>query len=285
VVTRQARRVRPIERPDASMSLITDLFAHPLDEGYREATDRRRAAGGPVSSGSGPRLSPALMGGVFALGLLLSIAAVQVRNDRGVVSAERESLVQRIEVADIHTDELENVLAEVERDIVELETDQLDNAAVGEELRDSVATLQGATGTAAVEGPGVVVEVHDAEAGEPGSTDVVLDVDIQQVVNGLWAAGAEAVSVNGERVTALTAIRMVNDVILVNFRPLNPPFEVQAIGDTRTLARRFLEGSGGSWLLTVAEDNGIQFDVRTEDSLTLPGASAVLRVAEHEEET
>jgi uncharacterized protein YlxW (UPF0749 family) len=267
------------------MSLITDLFAHPLDEGYQEAADRRRAAGGPVSSGSGPRLSPALMGGLIALGLLLSIAAVQVRNDRGVVSAERESLVQRIEVANAHTDELETMLAEVQRDIVEIEADQLDSAAVGQELRDSVAALQGATGTGAVEGPGVVVEVDNAEAGEPGSTDVVLDVDIQQVVNGLWAAGAEAVSVNGERVTALTAIRMVNEVILVNFRPLNRPFEVQAIGDTRTLARRFLEGSGGSWLLTVAEDNGIQFDVRNEESLTLPGASAVLRVAEHEEET
>jgi uncharacterized protein YlxW (UPF0749 family) len=285
VVTRQERRARLAERPDASMSLITDLFAHPLDEGYQEAADRRRTAGGPESSGSRPRRSPALAAGLIALGLLFGVAAVQVRNDRGVVSAERESLIERIELSEAHADDLERTVADVESDIVEIEANQFDNAAIGQDLRDSVAVLQGATGTAAVEGPGVVVEVDNADPDSQGSPEAVLDVDLQQVVNGLWAAGAEAISINGQRVTGLIAIRSANDVILVNFVPLNPPYEVRAIGDSRTLARRFLEGSGGVWLLEASESFGIQFDVRTEESQTLPGASAVLRVAEHEEET
>ena len=285
-MTRQDRRVRPIERPDASMSLITDLFAYPLEQGYQEAASRRQAAGGPESSGGGPRMSPPLLIGLLGLGLLLGIAAVQGRNEASVVSAERESLVQRIERETTNTDDLERTLATIQRDIVEIEARQVDNLAVGDELRESMAMMQGVTGTSAVSGPGVVVEIDDADdgaTGEGGSPATVLDLDIQQVVNGLWAAGAEAISVNGERITAVTAIRSANDVILVNFRPLNAPYEVQAIGDSRTLGSRFLESSGGIWLREAKTLAGIKFDIRNEESLTLRGTSAVLRLAQPEE--
>lgn len=271
------------------MSLITDLFANALDEGYAEAAARRRAAGGPASSGNRPRMSLALMAGLLGLGLLLVTAALQVRADASIVSAERESLVERIGLAASHTDGLERTLSDLEGDILQIESRQLDNVAVSSELRESMAAMQGSAGTGAVEGPGVVVEVDDAEDGATGGTSgavpSVLDLDLQQVVNGLWAAGAEAVSINGQRVTAMTAIRSANDVILVNFRPLDPPYEVRAVGDSRTLGSRFLEGPGGEWLLDASTTAGIQFDIRNVDSLTLPAASAVLRLAQPEDLT
>ncbi|MGH8822941.1 MAG: DUF881 domain-containing protein [Jiangellaceae bacterium] len=289
MTTRQSGRVRQSERPDASMSLITDLFANALDEGYLEAAARQRAAGGPVSSGSRPRMSPALLAGLLGLGLLLATAALQVRADASIVSAERESLVERIGLATSHADGLERTVAELEGDILEIETRHVDNVAVTSELRESMAAMRSAAGTGAVQGPGVVVEVDDAEDGATGgASDAVtrvLDIDLQQVVNGLWAAGAEAVSISGQRVTAMTAIRSANDVILVNFRPLDPPYEVHAVGDSRTLGSRFLEGPGGGWLLDASTTAGIQFDIRNVDSLTLPAARAVLRLAEPEEAT
>jgi uncharacterized protein YlxW (UPF0749 family) len=270
------------------MSLITDLFANALDEGYAEAAARQRAAGGPEPSGR-RRMSPALMAGLLGLGLLLATAALQVRADAGIVSAERESLVERIGLATGHADALERTVADLERDILEMETRQLDNAAVNSELRESMATMRSAAGTGAVQGPGVVVEVDDAENGTDGSSSgavtSVLDIDLQQVVNGLWAAGAEAVSVNGQRVTAMTAIRSANDVILVNFRPLEPPYEVRAVGDSRTLGSRFLAGRGGLWVRDASRTAGIQFEIRNVDSLTLPAARAVLRLAQPEEVT
>jgi uncharacterized protein YlxW (UPF0749 family) len=271
------------------MSLITDLFANALDEGYAEAAARQRAAGGREPSRNRRRMSPALMAGLLGLGLLLATAALQVRADAGIVSAERESLVERIGLATGHADALEQTVADLERDILEIETRQLDNAAVNSELRESMATMRSAAGTGAVQGPGVVVEVDDAEngadGGSSGAVTNVLDIDLQQVVNGLWAAGAEAVSINDQRVTAMTAIRSANDVILVNFRPLEPPYEVRAVGDSRTLGSRFLEGPGGQWLLDASSTAGIQFDIRNDDSLTLPAARAVLRLAQPEENT
>jgi uncharacterized protein YlxW (UPF0749 family) len=289
VTTREAGRVRRSERPDASMSLITDLFVNALDEGYAEAAARQRAAGGREPSRNRRRMSPALMAGLLGLGLLLATAALQVRADAGIVSAERESLVERVGLATSHADALEQTVADLERDILEIETRHLDNAAVNSELRESMATMRSAAGTGAVQGPGVVVEVDDAEngadSGSSGAVTNVLDIDLQQVVNGLWAAGAEAVSINDQRVTAMTAIRSANDVILVNFRPLEPPYEVRAVGDSRTLGSRFLEGPGGQWLLDASSTAGIQFDIRNADSLTLPAARAVLRLAQPEENT
>ena len=55
----------------------------------------------------------------------------------------------------------------------------------------------------------------------------VLDRDLQELVNGLWAAGAEAVSVDGQRLTARTAIRSAGEAVLVDFRPLSPPYVVR----------------------------------------------------------
>ena len=266
------------------MSLLTDLFAHPIDEGYAEAARRRPAADDPQPTEGSRKISPALIVGLLALGLLLGTAALQVRHNAGVVSAERESLVERIELATAHADTLERQLAELEQDIVGIEAGQQNSLSVGNELHDSIGVTQGVAGTRAVTGPGVVVDIDNAEGGDAsGSSASVLDLDVQQVVNGLWAAGAEAVAVNGQRVTALTAIRSANDVILVNFRPLSPPYEVSAIGDSRTLGSRFLEGPGGEWLLAAANTAGIQFDVRSDGSLTLPAASAALRLAEAEE--
>ena len=87
------------------MSLITDLFAHPIDEGYAEEA-RRRPAASDTSPGGKATISPALILGLLALGLLLGIAALQVRQNAGVVSAERESLVERIDLATAHADAL-----------------------------------------------------------------------------------------------------------------------------------------------------------------------------------
>jgi len=85
-----------------------------------------------------------------------------------------------------------------------------------------------------MEGPGLVVRLSDSIR-KPGSTEEasafrVHDVDVQLVVNALFAAGAEAVAVNGNRLVSTTPIRAAGQTIVVNFRPLSSPYEVKAIG-------------------------------------------------------
>ncbi len=267
------------------MSLLNQLFANPLDEGYAEAAARRAAAGEDVSSGDRPRRSIAMAFGLLGLGLLLTLAVLQVQHNRGVLSAERESLVEQVDAASARTSELEEIVSGLEQDITMLQASALQNAAAMEELRGSMRATQVAVGATAVTGPGIVVELDDAEPGSVTDPDIdesllkVFDADLQHVVNGLWAAGAEAVGVNGERLMPTTAIRSVNDVILVNMRPLQSPYVVTAIGDPDVLGSEFVNGPGFRWLAESESLYGIQYEIEAHESLNLPGGAPSVEVA------
>jgi uncharacterized protein YlxW (UPF0749 family) len=100
----------------------------------------------------------------------------------------------------------------------------------------------------------------------------VQDRDLQDLVNGLWAAGAEAVDVNGQRLTALTAIRSAGDAVLVDFRPLSPPYVVRAVGNPAALELELLDGPTGRRLTTYEALYGLRFSLERVDELSLPGA-------------
>ena len=98
-------------------------------------------------------------------------------------------------------------------------------------------------------GPGVLVVVDDSPSAAADARDRVLDLDLQVLANGLWEAGAEAVAINGHRLSSLTAIRSAGDAITVDYRSLTRPYRVEAIGDPRTLQAYLLSlllGRGGT---------------------------------------
>jgi uncharacterized protein YlxW (UPF0749 family) len=154
--------------------------------------------------------------------------------------------------------------------------------AAGRAVEERLAALGTASATTAVQGPGVVVTHDDAPAGDPVGDDPlrggtvlegrVRDADLQDVVNGLWAAGAEAVAVDGQRLTALSAIRSAGESVLVDLRPLSPPYVVEAVGDAARLEVRFVDGPSGRRLTTLASLYGIRFEVSRADELDLPAA-------------
>ncbi len=89
----------------------------------------------------------------------------------------------------------------------------------------------------AVEGPGVTVTLSDSTDAQTENAEsyIVHDADLRSVVNELYGAGAEAVSINGERLYALSTIRCVGNTIMVNNKRCTPPFEIKAIGDSTSL--------------------------------------------------
>jgi uncharacterized protein YlxW (UPF0749 family) len=134
-----------------------------------------------------------------------------------------------------------------------------------------------------VTGPGLLVTLANADqkaTGDPvGGSAVpdprgqVRDGDLQLVVNSLWAAGAEAVSINGQRLGPTTAIRFAGEAVLVDFRPVSNPYHVSAIGNPGTLSRRFLASPEVGALAVISKSFGLRFDFAQEDQLTLPAAS------------
>ncbi|WP_261574675.1 DUF881 domain-containing protein [Frankia gtarii] len=107
--------------------------------------------------------------------------------------------------------------------------------------------LAGAAGLAPVHGPALTVQLDDAPQESrrgpyprgilaPGPDDLVVhQQDVQAVVNALWAGGAEAMTIMGRRVTALTAVRCVGNTLLLHGEVFSPPFRITAIGGAAAL--------------------------------------------------
>ena len=154
----------------------------------------------------------------------------------------------------------------------------LSNTSSGAALQQQLDALELQTGAIAVTGPGIKAVVDDAKDADKEGR--LLDVDLQQLVNGLWTAGAEAISVNGHRLTSLTAIRGAGSAITVDYSSLTPPYTVLAIGDTATMPARFAQSSGGQWVQYLVSNFDVRMTITTEESLLVPAdATIALRYA------
>jgi uncharacterized protein YlxW (UPF0749 family) len=142
------------------------------------------------------------------------------------------------------------------------------------------------SGSTAVRGPGVKVVVDDAPGGTTANGRVVQDKDLAKLVNGLWQSGAEAIAINGQRLSSVSAIRHAGQAITVNFRSLLRPYVVSAIGNPNQQPARFAETSSGSYWLQDAQNlYGLQFNMTSEESLKLPAATNLTLRHAHVPET
>jgi uncharacterized protein YlxW (UPF0749 family) len=269
-------------RVDASLNLLREVMERPLDPGYAEAAARRRPAT--------PRRTAVTVALAILAGYLLSVAVVEVRAPLPDTARATERLREEIhrKAADVSAREAAN--ADLRASIAAAQEDAL-RAAGGSALVEQAQQLGLAAGELPVRGPGLRFTIDDAPGrqdavgADPRADDdtgggVVLDSDLQIVVNGIWEAGAEAVAINGQRLTGLSAIRSAGLAILVDFRPLVPPYVVEAIGDPGKLQTGFAASSAGAYLASLEDNSGIRVDERTRDSLSLPAAGRlVLREA------
>ncbi|MFF1306968.1 DUF881 domain-containing protein [Streptomyces sp. NPDC058307] len=276
-------------RPDASMSLLTNVMDHSLDDGYAEAAARKKAVGdGKLPKTLRARLGLAL--GLVLAALVVTVGAAQARVAAPVVAKEREELIDRIDRETGTADKLEKSVDQLRDDVSTRQREALKHSGDSGQA-DLVGILSGAV---EVHGPGVKLVVNDAKEASTGGGDGnprettgfsdtgrVRDRDMQRVVNGLWASGAEAISINGQRLTALSAIRAAGDAILVDNKPLVPPYTVLAVGDGQRLSTRFQDSADGLYLHALEENYGIRTAISVEDDLRLPAApSVIVRTAE-----
>jgi uncharacterized protein YlxW (UPF0749 family) len=112
------------------------------------------------------------------------------------------------------------------------------------------------------------------------ATNILTDRDVRSVVNELWHDGAEAIAVNGIRLTPMSAIRFAGQAILVDFRAIASPYTVSAIGDADQLDSSFAESDVASRYQTLAGVDGIGFTFTESSDLRLPsGTSAGVHYA------
>lgn len=151
-----------------------------------------------------------------------------------------------------------------------------------------LARLEPAAGDRAVRGPGVRVVLTDPPSSSTPTTgprvtptatattgDRVIDRDIAEIVNVLWAGGAEAIDVGGTRITSTSAIRAAGDAILVDFRALSSPYVIDAVGPGANLTDTVK--TSAVWNRLVAEEaHGLALSMTVRAAITVPAATVTV---------
>ncbi|BCJ77182.1 UPF0749 protein [Catellatospora sp. IY07-71] len=247
--------------------MLSDLFRYPLDAGYADAAAARRKHG-PLPAGTRRVRRIVTVVACLIIGVLFSVAYLQVVERAPGRATARAGLIRDIQQRQEHTDALARRAEALQAEVFELREEALADSSLGQ-LRE----VEAAAGMRKVTGDGVVVTMADGPNAAGERLAQVLDVDLQLVTNALWASGAEAISVNGQRLTAATPIRAAGSAIVVGNAHVISPYEVAAIGPP-DMADRFNETETASVYRAYADDKQyeMRFDVDERDDLELPAA-------------
>lgn len=272
-------------RPDESMTLLREVTERPLDPGYALMA-QRRAEAGETTSRRGTASSLGLLLVAVLLGAATTVAVLDLRAPQPLLTRGRTVLIEQIQERSAEVESLSRRSAELSAEV-----DGLQGAALLPSALVEINELdRWVNGAVPVRGPGMVVKLTDGAGGglvDPGDAPAesrVRDADVQFVVNELWAAGAEAVAVNDQRLTSLSAIRNAGDAILVDLQPLNgPTYTVEAVGDPEDMQVEFARSAGLGFLQLLSAEYGIEHEVTASEGMHLPGAgSPTLRYAHSE---
>lgn len=274
-----ADRRRTLDAPDTSTApdapgaaeLLRGLLPDLLDPGYARAAQRR---GGAPAGGRGQAV--ALLVGALLVGLVLGIAAADAAARAPGAEQARRGLADDVQDARRRTDDLSATAADLAGRLREAQRQALSGSSQGDATLDSVHRLELAAAAVPVAGPGLRITVVDDGRN-------VLDRDLQVLVNGLWASGAEAVALGGVRLHPQATVRQAGGAVLVDNRPVAQPYVLEAIGDPSTLHTRLVDTDAYGRFSTFTQVYGTKFTVDEAGTLTLPaGVAAEPRLARKE---
>ena len=251
------------------MSLLVDLWTNALDPGYAAAAKAPRPA---QSSGGRRRLF--LAAGLVVAAFLVVLAAEQAHVRAPAAARSRAALVAQVQGQSRAVTALAAQVDQLRAATARLRDLTLGGSTTGSALAAQVRQQEQAAGLIAVVGPGLRVTLNDAAApAGGGQPNRVLDRDLQGVVNALWAAGAEAIAVNGQRLSEQSSIREAGEAVLVNFQPLKPPYLVDAVGDPVAIETSFAQSAAAERMRSYQQLYGLRFGYTREQHLSLPAAA------------
>lgn len=190
-----------------------------------------------------------------------------------ITSAQRV-LISEAQNLQREQDDLRSQIEEAEDRVRSFQETSAGSQAQLEQVNSDLAQARLESGLVAVRGPGVVIEIADSTRAVPPGESVnnylVLADDLRDITAALWASGAEAITISGERLVSTSSIYSAGSAILVNTVPLVPPYRIEAIGPEglhdRFLANQAFVGRVGRRI----DSYGLQFASEPRDELELP---------------
>lgn len=219
---------------------------------------------------------------ILVLGLAGLLFTANARLAKGNDDRHPDNLAELVQVEGERVAELQTSVDNLQDTVDKLADQRNATTTDFDPVTDELTSV--AAGATAVAGPGLIVELSDAPAdqvsGEIHPDDLVVhQQDLEAVINALWAGGAEAMTLQDQRVLSTTAFRCVGNVLSLHGRVYSPPYRVQAIGDPDQL-RAALDASSRiaiyrDWVDAV----GLGWSVEQAEDLELPSGSKDLSYA------
>lgn len=166
-------------------------------------------------------------------------------------------------------------LEELEKQLEIARTESTNNNSQSQENQEELKKINTYLGLTDVVGEGIIITVKDNAEGSlvTANNDIIHDSDIRAIVNELKNSGAEAISVNGQRIVQTSAITCVGSVIQINGEKVGSPFEIKAIGSQAVLLG---VDRPGSYLYTMKEYSMIPYEIKKSNSVEIPKYNGVL---------
>ncbi len=185
---------------------------------------------------------------------------------------DRRKMLELVRTLEAERNRMSAEISDLRSRISDMETASNKIGVVGKQIQEQLNNSRIEAGLTGMKGPGIIVVLSDSPRTPPINTDpyfyIVHDVDLSALVNELWSAGAEAVSVNEQRIVTRSSIRCVGPTVLVNGVRIAAPYTVKGIGpsDLETALRM-----PGGFLDSMAAliGNGGQVTINRADEVTI----------------
>lgn len=212
------------------------------------------------------QISIVLVTAIMGLMMALQFRAVN-QTPAGIPTDRAKEIIAELKQVNREKENLTREIGDLEYKLEQLNRGKSDAL---EALESELQKVRVSAGLVTVTGPGVEVVMDNPEtqgSQVPPELGIIQDQDLLNLVNELWGAGAEAISINGQRIVATSEIRLAAPFININTTRVVPPYQVLAIGNPEELAGN-LELPGG--LVEYFRDMGFQVTVERHDELTIP---------------
>lgn len=206
---------------------------------------------------------------LFFLSVLLAAQMKTVSNSEVVLKGKREAeLADELVTLQRNYNDLKEKYTESQNVVEEYKNNSSTNSTLINSMKDEIDMLSALSGNTDLKGEGIIITMTDAAQNSENSTidtdSLVHDSDVLSVVNELKVAGAEAISVNDQRIISISGIRCVGPSIQVNYQKISTPIVIKAIGNAQWLESAMnikngvvdtLKGSTGIGISVVRSNN------------------------------
>lgn len=214
---------------------------------------------------------------LFIFSFVIAAQLNTVGNTNIISEGMREAeLLRELQTVKEEYETLKEQYDESQEIVEEYKTSSSSNDALIASMKSDLEKANVLAGLANVRGEGVVITLKDSTSTEMSvEAGLVHDTDLTAIVTELKAAGAEAISINGQRVIATTAIRCVGPTIQVNSVKVASPFYIKAIGNSKYLESALNIKNG---VVDSLKSYGIEVEIQTDMSITIDKYDLALKL-------